>query len=467
VVLELYNTFTKKKETFETLEEGVVRMYNCGPTVYGRPHIGNLRSFFFADLLRRWLEYRGYEVKQVMNITDVGHLVDDADAGEDKLDAQARREKLDPWEISERYAKQFLDDLEALGFRKAMAYPRATDHIPEMLEMVEGLVDSKNAYVVGGDVYFDVASFPAYGQLSGNRLEDLEAGSRIEVRDEKKNPADFALWKSDEHHLMKWPSPYGPHGFPGWHIECSAMARKHLGDQIDIHTGGEDNVFPHHECEIAQSEAFNKKRFSRFWMHAKFLQIDGGKMSKSLGNIYVLDDIIERGFEPRHLRFALLRGHYRQPLNFTWTVMEESRAFLENLDRMAQDLERLSAADADAGVELVAKLRAEFEAAMDDDLSVPRALGTMGTLRGSVLAGDVSGQGARDALELLRGFDAVMGVVHFEAADLDSSIEERIAARVAAREAKEWAESDRIRDELLAEGISLEDGPDGTIWRRV
>jgi cysteinyl-tRNA synthetase len=466
VPLELYNTFTRQKEPFETLEEGVVRMYNCGPTVYGRPHIGNLRTFLFADLLRRWLEYRGYDVHQVMNITDVGHLVDDADEGEDKLAVQARREELDPWAIASRYAAEFEADRQALGFREAMAYPRATEYIPEMLEMVEGLVESGHGYVVGGDVYFDVESFPNYGELSGNRLEDLEAGARIEVRTEKRNPADFALWKSDEHHLMKWPSPYGPHGFPGWHIECSAMARKLLGDQIDIHTGGEDNIFPHHECEIAQSESFTEKRFARFWMHAKFLQVDGGKMSKSLGNVYVLDDIVARGFEPRHLRFALLRGHYRQPLNFTWKVMEEARAFLEHLDRLAQDLARLADSPKDSGVELVLAARAQLEAAMDDDLAVPRALAAIASLRPSVQAGQLSGAGAAAGLRLLEDFDAVFGVVRFETAGLEASVEDRIAAREAARAAKDWAESDRIRDELLAEGITLEDGPDGTIWRR-
>ena len=466
--LELYNTFSRTKEPFETLEEGVVRMYNCGPTVYGRPHIGNLRSFLFADLLRRWLEYRGFEVRQVMNITDVGHLVDDADEGEDKLDAQARREQLDPWKISARYAAEFLGDLVALGCRQALVYPRATDHIPEMLEMIQALIASGHAYEVNGDVYFDVTSFPAYGALSGNKLEDLEAGSRIAVRAEKRNPADFALWKSDEQHLMKWDSAFGPHGFPGWHIECSAMAKKHLGEQLDIHTGGEDNIFPHHECEIAQSEALSHKRFARFWMHAKFLQIDGGKMAKSLGNVYVLDDVVERGFEPRHLRFALLRGHYRQPLNFTWQIMEESKAFVENLDRLAQDLERLGAqAGPNKGGELVARARADFEAAMDDDLSVPRALSAIGHLRAATLAGDVCGQAAKDGLTLLRDFDAVFGVVRFEQEDLEASIEARIQAREAARAAKDWAESDRIRDELVTEGIALEDSPSGPIWRRV
>ncbi|MDF1799653.1 MAG: cysteine--tRNA ligase [Planctomycetota bacterium] len=466
--LQFYNTYSRQKEAFETLEEGVVRMYNCGPTVYGRVHIGNLRSFVFADVLRRSLEHFGYEVRQVMNITDVGHMVDDADEGEDKLVAQANKEGRDPWEISAGHAAQFLADLETLGFRPAMVYPKATDHIPEMLAMIEGLLESGHAYEVDGQVYFDVTSFERYGQLSGNRVEDLEGGARVEVRAEKRHHADFALWKSDPAHLMKWDSRFGPDGFPGWHIECSAMAAAHLGTQLDIHTGGEDNVFPHHECEIAQSEALSGKRFARFWMHAKFLQVDGGKMSKSLGNVYTIDDAVERGFEPRHLRFALLRGHYRQPLNFTWKVMEEARAFVENLDRLAQDLARLAAVDGaeGRGEALVETLRGDFDRAMADDLAMPRALAALSGLRQAVLDGELSGASAANGLEFLRAADGILGVVHFDDAGPGDDVEAQIAARNQARADKDWAESDRIRDELLAAGITLEDTPEGTIWRR-
>ena len=470
--LQFFNTYTRQKQDFEPLEDAVVRMYNCGPTVYGRVHIGNLRSFVFADVLRRALEHFGYDVRQVMNITDVGHMVDDADEGEDKLMAQAKKESADPWAISARHAEQFLKDIDALGFRPAMVYPRATEHVPEMLEMIEGLIEQGNAYEVDGQVYFDVHSFPRYGQLSGNRVEDLDAGARIEVREDKRHPADFALWKQDPHHLMKWDSRFGPDGFPGWHIECSAMAKKHLGDRIDIHTGGEDNVFPHHECEIAQTEALTGEPFANLWMHAKFLQVDGGKMSKSLGNVYNLDDVTERGYEPRHLRFALLRGHYRQPLNFTWKVMEEARAFVEHLDRLAQDLTRLAGdaeaggGGADGGADRVATLRADFDRAMADDLAMPRALAALSGLRQLVLDGDLSGAGAAAGLDFLRAADAVLGVVHFDEAGPGDDVEALIAARNQARADKDWAESDRIRDELLAMGITLEDTADGTIWRR-
>jgi len=485
MAIQFYNTYSRQKEPFETLEDGVVRMYTCGPTVYARPHIGNFRAFLFADLLRRWLEYRGYEVRHVMNITDVGHLLDDADEGEDKLDAQARREQRDPFEISARYAAEYLADRETLNLLPPLENPKATEHIPEMLEIVRALIDKGHAYEVNGNVYFDVQSFPRYGQLSGNRVEDLVAGARVEVNAEKRHPADFALWKSDPSHLMKWASEFGPDGFPGWHVECSAMARKHLGDQLDIHTGGEDNIFPHHECEIAQSESFTGDRFARYWMHAKFLQVDGGKMGKSLGNAYTIDEVLERGFEARHLRFALLRGHYRQPLNFTWAVMGEAKAFLENLDRMVEDLERVvaagdgasdsgavedvgSSASVDTGA-AVQTAREEFEAALDDDLSVPRALAAIATLRNQFVQSPFTGAAASAALELLRDFDRAFAVLRAPSAaadDDDAAIEALIAARRQARADKDWAESDRIRDELLDQGITLEDTPDGTIWRR-
>ncbi len=463
-MLQFYDTLTRAKRPFEPLEPGVVRMYNCGPTVYGRPHIGNLRSFLFADLLRRWLEYREYTVRQVMNITDVGHLVDDADEGEDKLQAQAAREQKDPWEISRRYEDEFLADLEALGVRKAAEYPRASDHIPEMLEMIDDLVERGHAYRSGENVYFEVATFPRYGRLSGNRVEDLESGARIAVRDDKRHPADFALWKSDPAHLMKWPSQYGKHGFPGWHIECSAMARKHLGARLDIHTGGEDNVFPHHECEIAQTESLQDEPFANTWMHAKFLQVDGGKMSKSLGNVYVLSDVTERGFEPRVLRYALLRGHYRSQINFTWEIMVESRASLESLEEMRAYLKTAAAKPAAAGAaELDAQI-AEFEAAMDDDLNVPEALAALFGLRERTLKGAITGPEAARALEFLDKVDDVFGFAAQVDDDLAAKVESLLEQRKTARETKDWPAADRIRDELDALGIVVQDGADGATW---
>ena len=472
MVFTVYNTLTRKKEPFRPLEPGVVRMYNCGPTVYARAHIGNFRTFLLADTLRRWLEASGYAVRQVMNITDVGHLLDDADEGEDKIEAEARRGKLDPWEISRGYTDLFLKDLALLGFEPAMVYPRASDHVPEMLEMIDGLVAKDFAYQVGPDVYFEVSKFPRYGRLSGNTVDALDAGSRIEVREEKRHPADFALWKSDSSHIMKWPSRYGPDGFPGWHIECSAMAPKHLGERIDIHTGGEDNIFPHHECEIAQTECFTGNPFATFWMHAKFLQVDGGKMSKRLGNTYTLDDIRARGFEPRHLRFCLIRGHYRQPLNFTWDILAESRAVLENLDDLAARLRRArggqgASASADDGLEDVADVMAEFKAGMDDDLNTPRAIAALMKLRAHALEERLGASAAAQALQFLEHrAEKALGCILVAEESLDADVERAIEARQAARKRKDFKESDRIRDELFARGIVLEDTPQGVVWKR-
>lgn len=471
MVFTVYNSFSRQLEPFVPLQPGVVRMYNCGPTVYGRAHIGNMRAYLFADTLRRWLEYSKFEVKQVMNITDVGHLLDDADEGEDKIEVMARKEQRDPWEISRGFTQLFFQDLEALGCKKAIVYPRASEHIPEMLEMIDGLIAKGYAYAVNGDVYFEVAKFPAYGKLSGNRVEELDAGARIAVREEKKDPADFALWKSDPKHLMKWASRFGPDGFPGWHIECSAMSRKHLGDQLDIHTGGEDNVFPHHECEIAQSEAFTGKRFAKYWMHTKFLQVDGGKMSKRLGNVYTLDDVRAKGFTPRQLRLCLIRGHYRTQLNFTWDILRESAAVLANLDDLAARLRRIqggqdASASADDGLDEVGEAITEFETAMNADLNVPRALGALNALRGLALEKRLGVSAAAGALQFLRRANDVLGCIQIDEELLPADIEKRIAARQDARKRKDFKESDRIRDELVALGIVLEDTPSGVVWKR-
>ena len=471
--LTVFNTLAKQVQEFRSLESGVVRMYNCGPTVYSRPHIGNFRAFLFADTLRRWLEYRGFEVRQVMNITDVGHLTDDdRDEGEDKIEARARREKLDPWQISREIADLFLKDIADLGVRPALTYPRATEHIPEMLEIIEGLIAKGYAYQVGGNVYYDVAKFERYGKLSGNKVAELDAGSRVDVREDKRHPADFALWKSDPQHIMKWATRFGPDGFPGWHIECSAMARKHLGDRLDIHTGGEDNIFPHHECEIAQSEAFTGLPFATYWMHSRFLQVDGGKMSKRLGNVYSLDDVRAKGFEPRALRFALIRGHYRQPLNFTWDALKDAKSSLDNLDDLVARLRRASrgvdATSGDGGGgELLERARKTFEEGMDDDLNISRALPALSQLRSDVIEGRLGRATAVDALQFMERVESALGCIRLDEESLDSYVEAQIAKRDAARKAKDFKESDRIRNELLAKGIALEDTAKGVIWKRV
>ena len=471
--LRFWNTLTRRKEDFRPRVAGRVGMYHCGPTVYQRPHIGNYRAFLFADLLRRVFEARGYAVEQVMNLTDVGHLVDDADQGEDKLEAQARREKLDPWAIVERVSAQFFEDLDALGVQPAHHYPRATDNIPQMVELVQILLDKGHAYRVGDNVYFDVHSFPAYGRLSGNKVAELEAGARLEVNDEKRHPADFALWKSDPQHIMKWATAFGEHGFPGWHIECSAMARRYLGDHLDIHTGGEDNVFPHHECEIAQSECALGGPFVSLWMHTKFLKVDGGKMSKSLGNVYSLDDLRERGFDPLDLRFFVMRAHYRGSLNFTWEALkgaaEARRSLIDFRGRllavMGTEVVRYSQADIP---EPALGWRQSFWEALSDDLNTSKAVAVLFEMRKAFLDSPPEPTAVPYWDDLLVEADRVFGLFATPAEDglSDAEVEALIGERKEARAAKDFARSDAIRDELAAAGIVLEDRADGVHWHR-
>ncbi len=463
--LLLHDTLTREARPLEPQTPGdPVRLYHCGPTVYGRQSIGNFRSFLFADLLRRRLEAAGLDVLQVMNITDVGHLtIDDRDEGEDKMEKAAREEGLDPWKIAERYTEMFFSDLDRLMVRRAHHYPRATDHIAEMIEVIEALIAKDLAYEIEGEVYFSVHAFPGYGRLSGNRLEDLEAGARVAVNTAKRDPRDFLLWKRDDKHLMQWDSPWG-RGFPGWHVECSAMSVKYLGEAIDLHTGGEDNIFPHHDCEIAQSDGAFGHPVVAQWAHVRFLQVDGGKMSKSLGNVYSLDDVEERGFTMRELRFALIRTHYRQELNFTWGAMEDSHAALERLQGSLRRLDE--AAGSDDAAPLVESARSAWNAALDDDLNVAEALGALFTLVGEVNKTDLSAAGAEAVRAFLAEADEVLGVLDWEVESGDEEIDALVAARDDARAAKDWAESDRLRDELAARGIVLEDTAAGARWHR-
>ncbi len=473
--LRLYNTMDREVQPFRPLEPGRVRMYHCGPTVYQRPHIGNYRAFLFADLLRRVLEARGYEVLQVMNITDVGHLTDDADEGEDKLEVQARRDRVDPWELVERVSEAFFADLDALGVHRAHHYPRATRHIPEMVALICRLLERGHAYRVGDNVYYDVRTFPAYGRLSGNRVEELEAGARVEVNPEKRHPVDFALWKSDPRHIMQWETEFGPHGFPGWHIECSAMSMKYLGESFDIHTGGEDNIFPHHECEIAQSEGATGQPFVRWWMHTRFLQVEGGKMSKSLGNVYSLDDLRERGFDPLDLRFFMLKAHYRGTLNFTWEALQgaaEARRSLRDLRGRLQAAVRelrgeRGVARADGPV---AALRRAFDAALDEDLNTSAALAALFELRSRFVQDELPLEEVPAALAFLEEADGIFGFFPAAApaaAGLpDAEVEALVAERSRAREQRDFARADAIRKRLTEAGIVLEDVPGGTRWHR-
>ena len=465
--IQLYNTLTNRKEEFAPLEPGKVRMYNCGPTVYMYAHIGNFRAFMLADLLRRFFEYKGLDIDQIMNITDVGHLTSDADEGEDKLEKAARSEKKDPWQLAEFYMDAFFDDADALNIKRATVYPRATEHVDDMIRTVETLIEKGHAYVVNGCVYYDVTTFPDYGKLSGNTLDRLQAGARLDVNPDKKNPHDFSLWVTDPTHLMKWESPWGV-GYPGWHLECSTMSQKYLGDTIDIHTGGEDNIFPHHECEIAQSEGATGAPFVRFWLHTRFLQVEGQKMSKSLGNFFTLKDLLEKGLDPMAIRYTLLSSHYRQSMNFTLEGVEASAAAIKRLKDFIASVESATGDGENAEVAtLIENVEKDFEAALDDDLNIAGALGHLFDFVREVNKLDVSqADGARCAAAV-RKFDTILGVLPAaEEHVLDDDVQKLVDERQAARKSKDFARSDAIRDELLAQGIVLEDTPDGVRWKR-
>jgi cysteinyl-tRNA synthetase len=456
--LHLYNTFAKKKEKFLPREKGRVSMYTCGPTVYGRPHIGNYSSFLMADLLCRWLTVEGYEVRQVKNITDVGHLVADQDEGEDKIEAQAKKEKLDPLEIARKYTEQYLEDEKLLNMLEPFARPRASETIPEMIAIISQLQEKGMAYETDDGVYFSVSSFPGYGKLSGNTLANLgklDTGVRIELKESKIHPADFALWKKrvgeHEGHILHWDSPWGD-GFPGWHIECSAMSSKFLGEQIDIHTGGEDNIFPHHECEIAQSEGANEKQFVRYWVHKRRVNFADVKMSKSLGNVLLLPDILEKGFSPLDLRYFLLSGHYRSHTQFTWKGLEDARkSRLKLLEWMEDVRERGSK----AGKEGSTGFEERFRDAMNDDLNTPEAIAVIFE---AMTWSRNNHQALQRFTEMVR---ETFGCFEGGEVAVPEEIKKLASEREKARKAGEYERSDSLRREILQKGFVLEDGKDG------
>ena len=479
MALALHNTLSKQKEPFESLKKGKVSMYTCGPTVYGRASIGNLSSYLFSDFLRRWLEVSGYDVLLVKNITDVGHLTqDDFDAGEDKMVAAAKREGKGVEEVARMYTDLYLQDEARLNLLEPEARPQASAYVKQQIKMVAKLLKKGHAYEVDGNVYYDVTSFPAYGALSGNKLNDLDAGARVNVDTNKKHPADFLLWrKAEPDHLMQWDSPWGP-GYPGWHIECSAMALETLGKTIDIHTGGEDNIFPHHESEIAQSTAVTGKPLARFWLHRRHILVDGTKMSKSLGNVYSLDDLEEKGFHPLLFRFLVFSSHYRSKLDFSWGALEAAR---EGLGRILTFRSRLQEAAGNSepsgdASPLASKAGEAIHAALDDDLNAPEALAALYDFvrEGNVFldgSDAVAAQAfAHDALDLLAWFDRVLGVLEEYPAgeDVDDAarldIQTLIDEREVARAAKDFAKADEIRDRLDAQGIELNDKDGKTSW---
>ncbi|MBU0645891.1 cysteine--tRNA ligase [Patescibacteria group bacterium] len=451
-MIKLYNTLSREKEEFKPTKDKEVGIYACGPTVYFFAHIGNFRTYVFEDVLRRVLEFNGYAVKFVMNITDVGHLTDDADAGEDKMLLAMRREGKSAQEIAEFYTQAFMADVKKLNIKPADEYPRATDHIQEQIELIKKLEEKGFTYQTTDGVYFDTSKLPDYGRLSGQKSEEKEAGARVAMG-EKKNPTDFALWKfssESEQRLMEWESPWGK-GFPGWHIECSAMSAKYLGIPFDIHLGGIDHVPVHHENEIAQTQAAEGKLLANYWVHSDFLTVDGGKMSKSLGNIYTISDLAAKGIDPLAFRYFCLGAHYRTKLNFTTESINAAQNALNNLRDAVRDWDSPSGG--------CAAYEQEFAAALDDDLNLPEALAVVWQMKDSASASSAK------AASLLK-FDQVLGL------ELDQYVAQPLAVpedvkslvkdRERAREEKDFERADQLREQIEKKGFTVDDQAAGS-----
>lgn len=457
-----YNTLTKTKDEFKPLEGNEVRIYSCGPTVYKDATIGNMKSYIFMDTLRRVLKYNGYTLKHAMNITDVGHLVSDGDEGEDKMIKAAKEEKKTPLEIAAFYTERFLKDFDRLNIDRPEIICKATDHIKDMEKFVKRLLDNGYAYETSTAIYFDVSKLDKYGILSGIDLRNQKAGARVEVDEEKRNPYDFALWiKAPENHIMKWKSPWGL-CYPGWHIECSTMSNKYLGEVFDIHTGGIDLVPTHHENEIAQSKGATGKIPARFWMHCEFLLINGGKMSKSLGNTYLVQDIIDKGYEALAYKMMCFTSHYRNKLNFTWEALESSQ---NALNRLREGYQKHSEGNKVIDESIIENYKNRFLEAINDDLNMPVAMSVVWDV---VKNPEKSKQFAKLLLE----FDKVLGVDIEKNEDkkeieLPQEIKDLLEQRKQARENKDWALSDKIRDELKEKGYMVKDTKEGMTIEKI
>ena len=455
--INFYNTLTKKKEEFKPINEGKVCMYSCGPTVYYFAHIGNLRAYLFMDNLRRVLKYNGYELKHVMNITDVGHLVSDADEGEDKMMKAARRENKDPFAIADFYMNAFLDDLKSLNVYMPEIIARATEHIPCMEEYVKQIIANGYTYETDDTIYFDTSKLDKYGVLSNKDVKEEDLEARIDADPNKKHPNDFALWiKAPENHLMKWDTFWGK-CYPGWHLECSAMGHQYLGEEFDIHTGGVDHITVHHENEIAQAKGYCGKIPAHYWMHVEFLQVNGGKMSKSLGNLYTLKDLSEKGYEPAVYRMFNLGAHYKKQINFTFEAMDAAKTALA---RLRDGYLKHKEGSTEIEDSVIADYENKFLEAINDDLNMPVAM--------SVVWEVVKNPNKSKKLaELIEKFDTVMGFdlknYEPEVQALPEEIQNLVNERNDARANKNWAESDRIRDLLIAKGYAVKDSKEGTI----
>ncbi|UCE99719.1 MAG: cysteine--tRNA ligase [Planctomycetota bacterium] len=489
--LKLHNSLTRTKEDFKPLKKGRVGIYVCGPTVYGHAHLGHAKSYVSFDVLVRYLRYLGYEVTYVQNITDVGHLTDDADEGEDKVVEAAKREKKHPMALAEYYTRSYFEDMDRLNCVRPDISPRASGHIIEQIELVKTLLEKGCAYEVNGSVYFDVSKFEEYGKLSGRKVDDMLAGARVEVSPDKKSAVDFALWKKAEpRHIMQWPSPWGT-GYPGWHLECSVMAMKYLGNTIDIHGGGLENQFPHHECEIAQSEAANGVQFVRYWIHHNMVTVDGQKMGKSLDNFITLKQAfsgaherLTRSYDPIAVRQLILNSHYRSPLDFSDAALFAAQSGYEKISETVKAVRKVMGqaveGKADEGItKQLKEVKDKFEAAMNDDLNTSIALSVLFDLvrlTNKVLEEETAKEtlNAIDDLFSRLGGD-VLGLVkeeYPEVSGADAEMLERLVnvfveQRSNAREREDFVAADALRDKLEEIGIILEDKPGGvTVWRR-
>ncbi len=458
--IKFYNTLTRNKEEFKPIDEKEIKMYSCGPTVYYFAHIGNLRAYLFMDNLRRVLKYNGYKLKHVMNITDVGHLVSDADEGEDKMMKAARRENKDPFEIAQFYMDTFLNDIDRLNIDRPEIIARATEHIDIMEEYVKKIIENGYTYQTDDTVYFDTSKLDKYGILSNRNVEEQKAGARVEFDNKKKNISDFALWiKAPENHIMKWDSFFGK-SYPGWHLECSAMGYKYLGDHFDIHTGGVDHIPIHHENEIAQSKGFSGKIPANYWMHVEFMQINGGKMSKSLNNLYTLKDLEEKGYEPLVYRMFNFGSNYRAQINFTFEALDSAKIAL---NRLREGYLKHSEGIEEVSDEEIKAYEAKFLEAINDDLNMPVAMSVVWEIIKNP-------KKSKKLQELLLKFDEVLGFNLKEYKKQDNSLPDEILdlvnQRNEARINKDWTESDRIRDILIDKGYIIKDSKDGTIVQK-
>jgi cysteinyl-tRNA synthetase len=482
--LTVYNYLTRRKEEFKPIHEGFVGIYVCGPTIYDHAHIGHAKVYISFDTIVRYLRYMGYQVRYVQNITDVGHLTDDADEGEDKILKRAARDRIEPMELVETYMRSYFEDMDALNVVRPNISPRPSCHITEQIQLVDMLLEKGHAYEINGSVYFDVTSWSEYGKLSGRRLEDQEEGARVAINPDKHHPADFALWKQAEKgHILRWPSPWS-WGYPGWHLECSVMATKYLGQPFDIHGGGLENIFPHNECETAQIEAATGERFCNYWLLNNMVTVDGVKMGKSLGNAIYIKELLER-HDPMTIRFFVLSSHYRSVTDFGEEALAAAGRGLERLtSTVGLVRDRMQHAEADPlDDDWSARLddyQTSFTEAMNDDFNTPRAIATLFDLSrdvNTVLNSDQPiSQATLEAIDNLYqtlGGDVlglhfgggVPGVSQVDSELLDGLIRMLIRVRQEAREARKWAEADAIRDQLAEMGIALEDGPEGTRWR--